>query len=613
MTTEELLIDVDEADVAVLDDNLRSIRQIGQTMSSSLKDIQDRATSSSRNISPLVRSSKKLGMYHTNIVESFEVIKVIKSYAKRASQLEAVLNDSESIRKVGVKGFVDILNKTNALKDEIQNAGLQDFEGIISGLRSSVTEGLLYLRLYYDDVLAKYSQSFDPIPYLEKKEHYPIVQKKALDDMRMIFHYYSKIGSFAEERLVSQRSDMVRMSMKPLESSTVPSSIKATYDRGSNGIATYSEALIQFVTSESQLYGAIAGETDDVKRLFSSVFKQAFQSYNDVLNKIIDFSVTHTSGHGPLVFEVYHWVNKVLSNIRANIFTPPTFLVESMSKAKIQSENFFKEFLVAIDAKFTEGPGANPVGESGISSRASECLTRLTKLADFHDLLYPVIQSIDSGGWYPHPKPLWAQTFSTVSGSLSADKADPRFLLSSFFSDVLDAIFVNLEIKNKPLLKKENLGIMLLVNISVAEEFMKKTKLGLVLGQPGTDRLEKLKKRARTYFRDAWSSCAQYLMDVTVINGSAHGSSLTSKEREAIKEKFKNFNHEFEERCKAFKSYRITDPKLKKYLVDEISFLVPLYGRFYDKHSGGDFTKNASKYIKFDKSQLEQAIRSLAN
>jgi exocyst complex protein 7 len=88
-------------------------------------------------------------------------------------------------------------------------------------------------------------------------------------------------------------------------------------------------------------------------------------------------------------------------------------------------------------------------------------------------------------------------------------------------------------------------------------------------------------------------------MDVTVVKGGSSStfgkSSLSSKDREAIKEKFKNFNAEFDALVKAHKSYNITDQSLRQLLAKEVSFISPLYHRFYDKHSGGDFSKHVDK------------------
>lgn len=86
-------------------------------------------------------------------------------------------------------------------------------------------------------------------------------------------------------------------------------------------------------------------------------------------------------------------------------------------------------------------------------------------------------------------------------------------------------------------------------------------------------------------------------MDVTKsgTTTSSGKSSLSSKDREAIKEKFRTFNAEFDSLVKAHKSYNITDQSLRQLLAKEVAFISPLYHRFHDKHSGGDFSKHVEK------------------
>jgi exocyst complex protein 7 len=110
-------------------------------------------------------------------------------------------------------------------------------------------------------------------------------------------------------------------------------------------------------------------------------------------------------------------------------------------------------------------------------------------------------------------------------------------------------------------------------------------------------------------FLEGWKAVAAHLMDVTIVRPG--NKSLSSKDREIIKEKFKLFNVEFEGLVAKHKSYNLTDPSLKQLLAKEVAFLSPLYHRFYDRHCGGDFSKNVDKYIKWDKQQFDKILESL--
>jgi exocyst complex protein 7 len=55
------------------------------------------------------------------------------------------------------------------------------------------------------------------------------------------------------------------------------------------------------------------------------------------------------------------------------------------------------------------------------------------------------------------------------------------------------------------------------------------------------------------------------------------------------------------------KSYNFPDPDVRGMLAKEISFVMPLYGRFYDKYK--DLIN--PKYVKFDRQGLETVLSSL--
>jgi len=63
----------------------------------------------------------------------------------------------------------------------------------------------------------------------------------------------------------------------------------------------------------------------------------------------------------------------------------------------------------------------------------------------------------------------------------------------------------------------------------------------------------------------------------------------------------------FDELVKAHKAYTFPDKEVKQMLYKEVCFLLPLYGRFYDKYH--DVVKD--KHIKYDKGSLEQVLLSL--
>lgn len=124
-------------------------------------------------------------------------------------------------------------------------------------------------------------------------------------------------------------------------------------------------------------------------------------------------------------------------------------------------------------------------------------------------------------------------------------------------------------------------------------------------------RIEDSNKKAFKMYRESWDLSARQLMDTTIMRpqDKSARNSLSSKDREAVKERFKLFNTEFDESIRACKTFTVVDNELRQQLTSEIrSIIVPLYSRFYDKYISSDFTKNKDKYIKYNKESIEKAV-----
>ncbi len=76
-------------------------------------------------------------------------------------------------------------------------------------------------------------------------------------------------------------------------------------------------------------------------------------------------------------------------------------------------------------------------------------------------------------------------------------------------------------------------------------------------------------------------------MDSTNIQDGAIIKTLTVKQKEGIKDKFRGFNEAFEEFLKNSKTYTVPDLDLRAQLVNDIkAVLVPMYHRFLERYQG---------------------------
>lgn len=95
---------------------------------------------------------------------------------------------------------------------------------------------------------------------------------------------------------------------------------------------------------------------------------------------------------------------------------------------------------------------------------------------------------------------------------------------------------------------------------------------------------------------DIWNKCSQNLLDATYTKSSSNKTGMAAKDRETLKERFRNFNEQITQVVEIHKAQVRFDPETAPILLREVlKTVVPLYERFYDRYANSDFTKKREK------------------
>ena len=96
------------------------------------------------------------------------------------------------------------------------------------------------------------------------------------------------------------------------------------------------------------------------------------------------------------------------------------------------------------------------------------------------------------------------------------------------------------------------------------------------------------------------------------INSAAIIKAMSSKDKDAIKEKFKTFNGAFERECAKHREFMpAMERDVRAELARDIKALIePLYARFWDRYHEVD--KGKGKYVRYDKGAMSGQIATLA-
>ena len=198
-------------------------------------------------------------------------------------------------------------------------------------------------------------------------------------------------------------------------------------------------------------------------------------------------------------------------------------------------------------------------------------------------------------------------------------------------ADVLEALVQNIDAKSKFYKKGQALTQLFLLNNYFYISKSVRTTPGLLDiingsdagGQPAVSLTsavyEKPLKQNVDLYQDNWKTCVEHLMDVTYVQDGGLQQVLNSNQRQMIKDKFKNFNHDFDELWKSQKQYSIPDMDLRAMVLKDVhQILIPMYEKFLNKYASGggggggsnsyEFTKNVQKYIRYDVSMVKDMV-----
>lgn len=647
------VMDLDEDDVNVLEETLLKVGSLTDQISTSLHKLGISAKAAEHSIKPIAGTAQMLTVYEDNIENSIRVVDGIKDYARLTEECNEIIYTGPAAS--GIKKYsMTIARLDNAIK-QLQSSNLQTFSRVVDQAESLKRQGILQMRDYLRQILSRSFKPIDAGEYLANNRLFPILTKDTVTTTRQLYAYFENSQNEQVDdvyfeiatKYISASLKGLAASCEPKTSDTAPVppppggpgngtqtngfasvSIAGSYEKGSNRIVRYAEAycrlMIGQVTNARQLFDNSMTDEDDrdensisktrgedmVGIYFEQIMNSTISEFISLANKINEHVSKHMQTDSMLSFELLEALNNVINMIKK--FSPrvPARLSQAATGCQTTTHAVFRDFIRYVESR-VDAAHSNVILENGVSDATVDVMTRLKRISTYSSIALVSMASLGSNGWFPNgTKPRWASVYSTAT-LVSQGTSGPAELLSWFFSDCIDALIVCLEIRAKSLQKKNTqIGFFLLTNLALVEHYVSSSEIFKIMGPVGAERLEKLRKRGVNLFLEGWNNAASLLMDVTIVKGTS-GKGLSKNDREAIKEKFRTFNAEFEVLVKQHKAYNITNQALRQQLAKEVRFISPLYHRYYDKHVGGDFSKHVDKYIKYNKQEFDRILESL--
>ncbi|KAI8380096.1 Cullin repeat-like-containing domain protein [Blakeslea trispora] len=410
---------------------------------------------------------------------------------------------------------------------------------------------------------------------------------------------------------VEIRSSFLQRSLLPLSQSVQMSEKHqgSSYERGSSEFLKYTECFTKMLQSECRFAEQIMGNEQRRAAALKGTIIPATSEYvaaGKQLNAVAKrLNYTETA----FVFDIIEKYDRECSVYLEDITSIVSLheIQDMINSFKLTILRNFHEFMEDIRGRKDMNQPMNLSSDGTVHEMTSNALNYFKRLYTWRDTVEPLLLLIGDGGWNNMPSPQ-----VLLDNSRHYDPNLGATLLQKFFIDALDQMTMALQLKSRGYKKPTLATLFLLNNYNHILRQIRSPPLNSIFDDGSEIKFGKLVKKQLDAYQESWKPCVENLMDVTYVRGGSIKSSMGSQDRQLVKERFKNFNMEFEEISRAQQSYAIPDQELRNQVIRDVkNVIVPMYGRFLDKYQNTDFSKNPAKYIRYDRDRVDKMLSHL--
>lgn len=598
-------VDIDEADVAVLTQNLSRSKELFNDITKRLHTISTKTSSASTTIKPVLSEFNALTSKKRSVDEGLRLLKDVSLYAGRAAESQRLL--TSPIETVGTVKYLQCLLESYDLSREMKKE-IHQFDNVVVTFANVVDKAEINVVSHFTKLVLSIDLDGGA------------VAKQA--DIVAVLAFFSNKGNLrmAHEAMEKALARKLTVKMAPFEEACnfQKRAANMPYERGSNGVAQYVDELNK---ASSALYQV----STELLVLDTPVARNAVAQYLDnrvakILGLYCNFlELNGVTGQDLVILDVLDnlailddHLGKV---VNCNLGVSKVAFSEYTRLLNI-AQGLLSEWVRYVESRVL---ALEKCTDQSIPEVVVEVLSRIRRIAEY-DSVSLLMEDMKLGSWLDVKPPLqFISVYTSVIPGAEGDATNRKaFLISSYILDLIDELMVNIEIRLKEQsgdngLRKLTQGFLLVKNIVMIETIVNRLEgLYKKLGVVGQERLQRLKNRFLKLFLDDWNYASYIIIrDMTQITttNAQHGGQNSNKEREQVKELFKNFNELFEEALKNYEKFNIQEKDLRNYLSSEIKkLIINAYNKLYDKYGSGDFTKNKAKYVKYDKVLFERLL-----
>jgi len=634
MGTKNAAFAEESAEVEVLLASLAKTKDLTRRIAASMSRLDVSGKIVKDAIGPIYSNTQQLQVINRNIDKVNEAIERLRQPLDARGREEGIIRAGP--KSAGLPQYLAALKRVDKALTDLNSSNLRSNQQAISDFHSLLSTGVNQLHDLYRQMLLEDAQPVEPLHYITKQLDFPTISQEKVSFLTQMASAIASAG--AQSARLGQRDDDVaariyadvrgeylQNSLQNLATASVNTSrrkatdVAEVYRQGSSGIGTYASGMEGMFLAEAQNTSRIF--RTDPGRIFSMTCSKALATFARTLLELNSVVKSRILTDCFLGYEIL------------DIITPLSFRLESRTgQLRSQFADALRPIRESARSSLSDLLNQTKQQAEAISTLpsdgntiplVSQTATRLQNLAIFDRPLLALLSSMGDGNWRA---PGTGASPSNLSLELTPSTENPT-LLSHYLLDLMETLISTLITRSQAVHRTKPLQGIFLLNTGaiLARAIQSSPDLARYLAiSPHNSRLDAHRKSASSLYLSAWREPSSHLLDTIHTSGGSGGSrpmsgqpidstsiikSLSSKDKDKIKEKFKQFNASFDELVARHKSLHM-EKEVRTAVSREIQAMIePLYARFWDRYHEVD--KGKGKVVKYSKAELAAMLATL--
>ncbi|EPS28244.1 hypothetical protein PDE_03190 [Penicillium oxalicum 114-2] len=616
----------ESAEVEVLYANLEKLNRLTKKIQGSLVRLETGGKVVKEAIGPIYSNTQSLQITNSNIDKVNDAIDRLRQPLDAKNREEGIIRAGP--QSAGIMQYLSAMKRVEKALVDLNATNLRSNQKAMSDFNALLSTGSSMLQDTFRAELGQHANPIEPLHYLTKDLPFPSLPEDTVAQLAPLCSAISSAAIIGPQRGKGDspaikiygdvRGPYITGSLQNLSIASL-NTVKrrptdGPYKQGTNGIGIYSNALEAFIVAEHGVIVQIF-PGDQQGLTLQATFLGAMGEYSKTLRELNQYIKANLMTDCFLAFEIIEIVTAMSYRIDSKTAELKSLLIEALRPVRETAKFSLSELIEETKRRATN---AQLPADAGSIPLVDEVMSSLSTLTGYSGPLASILTSLGDGNW---------RSDANAPGTAALDVGpNSDTLLSHFIMDMLEALMGSLELRGRAFHRsKVAIGVFMSNVFCVVDRCIRSNnELARHLGDSECiARIDGFRKRATSTYLDAWKDTSQCLLDVQytsrtgarpssggAVDSGAIVKSLSSRDKDAIKEKFKAFNASFEEMVSRHKNIHM-EREVRSVLIRELQGLLePLYSRFYDRYV--EIDKGRGKYIKYDKASLAVQLSQLS-